>query len=102
MREVVESVARHGIPVWVMIDGSDDDSPEILESLESRLANVRVFRYPRNRGKGTVMLEAAQVASREGFTHLQSFDSDGQHPSDFIPRFLELSRKNPVAMILGK
>ena len=100
--KVVTSVVVHGVPVWVMIDGSNDGSPEILETLAEKHANVRLFRYPENRGKGAVMFEAVCAAKSEGFTPIQSFDSDGQHPADYVPRFLEASREHPDAMILGK
>ena len=100
--EVVTSLVVHGMPVWVMIDGSDDGSPEILETLAERHTNLRLFRFTENRGKGSVMFDAVCAASSEGFTHLHSFDSDGQHPADYVPRFLELSRESPEAMILGK
>jgi glycosyltransferase involved in cell wall biosynthesis len=100
--EVVTSVVAHGVPVWVMIDGSDDGSPKILESLVKEHANLRLFRYLENRGKGSMIFEAVCVAASEGITHIQSFDSDGQHPANYVPRFLEASCKNPDAMILGK
>ena len=99
--DVVRSLAHHGLPIWIMIDGSDDGSPEQLAKLAKSLERVRLFPFSENRGKGTVMLEAAQRAHAEGFTHLLSFDSDGQHPPDRVPRFLELSRQHPDAMILG-
>lgn len=99
---VVGSVVVLGVPVWVMIDGSDDGSPEILESLAKTHANLRLFRFPQNRGKGSVMFEAVCAAREEGFTHIQSFDSDGQHPADYVTRFLEESREHPEAMILGE
>lgn len=99
---VVRSVAGYGVPVWVMVDGSSDESPQILERLAEDYPNLRVFRFPINRGKGSVMFEAAEAALSEGFTHLLSFDSDGQHPGDYVARYLELSEKNPSAMILGK
>ncbi len=102
--DVVRNVAQPGLPVWVMIDGSDDGTPEQLECLaESDFPEtLRLFRFPENRGKGTVMIEATRRALEEGFTHLLSFDSDGQHPAADIPRFLEQSRQHPEAMVLGQ
>ena len=99
--DVVQAVADRWAPVWVMIDGSDDGSPEQLAALAETLPDLRIFRFPENRGKGSVMLEAVRQAAAEGFTHVLTFDSDGQHPVDYLPRFLELSEQNPEAMILG-
>lgn len=100
--EVVSGLVTHGLPVWVMIDGSDDGSPEALEELKETLPLLRLFRFPENRGKGAVMLEAARQAHDDGFTHLLSFDSDGQHPVDHVPKFLEASQETPNALILGR
>ncbi len=100
--DVVRDLAPHGLPIWIMIDGSDDGTPERLAELAESLESVRLFHFPRNRGKGSVMLEAARRALDEGFTHLLSFDSDGQHPPDRVAQFLEMSRQHPDAMILGK
>jgi glycosyltransferase involved in cell wall biosynthesis len=99
--EVARSVAAQWAPVWIMIDGSDDGSPEQLAKLAETLPHLRLFRFPKNRGKGSVMLEAVRQAAEEGFTHMVSFDSDGQHPADYLPRFLEMSQQHPEAMILG-
>ena len=99
--DVVRSVAEQWDPVWVMIDGSNDGTPEQLAALVESLPNVRLFHFPTNRGKGSVILEAVRHAGAEGFTHMLSFDSDGQHPVDYVPRYLELSQQNPKAMILG-
>lgn len=102
VRKVVRDVRAHAAPVWIMIDGSDDGTPEELAHLAESLPDVRLFRFPKNRGKGAVMLEAARHAAEEGFTHLLCFDSDGQHPPDHLPRFLRMSGEHPEAMILGK
>ena len=69
--EVVTSVVAHGVPVWVMIDASDDGSPEILESLVKKHANLRLFRYLEKRGKGSMIFEAVCVAASEGSTHIE-------------------------------
>ncbi len=102
VEDVVRSLANIWAPVWVMIDGSDDGSPERLATLAETLPSVTLFRFTENRGKGSVMLEAVRRAEAEGFTHLLSFDSDGQHPADCITTFLTLSQEQPDAMILGK
>lgn len=100
--DVVREVLDYPLPVWVMIDGSDDGTAESLKALARDHEGLRVFHFPHNRGKGTMILEAAREALKAGYTHLISFDSDGQHPASHLPRFLETSQKHPRAMILGK
>jgi glycosyltransferase involved in cell wall biosynthesis len=95
------------LPVWndvfVVIDGSTDGSDMNLEELAiGSHARLRVHRMPVNRGKGSAVLEGITLAAEEGFTHALAMDADGQHPSDHIVRFMEISKKHPEAMILGR
>lgn len=88
-------------PVWVVVDGSDDGSREILEELAKGEHGLRIIALPVNSGKGTAVLEGLRIAERAGFTHILTMDSDGQHPAHMIPSFMEASQEHPEAMILG-
>ena len=46
-------------------------------------------------------MDGFKEAIRLGFTHAIQIDADGQHDFNDIPKFLEASRLNPEAMILG-
>ncbi len=100
----VESVISQKIPVWVIVDGSNDGSDELLPALEEKYKReeLRVTRLDRNEGKGCAVLAGAILALREGFTHMLTVDSDGQHPSETISEYVARSRENPGAMILGQ
>ncbi len=89
-------------PVWVVLDGSTDGSAEALAPLEAGDPDLRVFRLPRNGGKGAAVLHALREADRLGFTHALVMDSDGQHPADCIPGFMATSAATPEAMVLGQ
>jgi glycosyltransferase involved in cell wall biosynthesis len=88
-------------PVWVVVDGSTDGSAERLVAMAAEEPSLRVFVLPRNRGKGAAVLHGIREASARGYTHALTMDSDGQHPADRIPQFMQLSREHPSAMILG-
>jgi glycosyltransferase involved in cell wall biosynthesis len=88
-------------PVWVVMDGSTDGSATALAEMVGTENRLRVLFLERNSGKGAAVLHALLVASREGFTHALVFDSDGQHSTTDISRFMQASQKNPAAMILG-
>ena len=83
-------------PVWVVVDGSDDGSDAALASAPG----LRVIRRAKNGGKGAAVLEGLQAAA--GFSHVLVMDADGQHPAAEIAGFMEASRENPGAMILGR
>lgn len=97
----VKEALQNWSPVWVVVDGSNDGSKEMLEELARQSEGLRVIVLQQNRGKGAAILEGLRVAGNEGVTHVLTMDSDGQHPANKISEFMALSEKNPQAMILG-
>jgi glycosyltransferase involved in cell wall biosynthesis len=100
--ETVRAARAHWAPVWVVVDGSTDGSPQELMSMASRDPELRVLVRPRNRGKGAAVLDGLEAAHAAGYTHALTMDSDGQHPADRIEDFMAASRESPDAMILGR
>jgi glycosyltransferase involved in cell wall biosynthesis len=90
-------------PVWVVIDGSTDGSPDLIRHLESAAhSSFRILRLPVNSGKGAAVLHGLREAVSAGFTHLLTMDADGQHPPDKIGGFLALSAAHPEAAVFGR
>ncbi|MEZ5739557.1 MAG: glycosyltransferase family 2 protein [Burkholderiaceae bacterium] len=88
--------------VWVVVDGSTDDSADQLSAACRPGADIRVLTLAQNQGKGAALLHGMQTALREGFTHVLTMDADGQHPAASIGPFIALSQAHPHAMILGR
>ncbi len=86
-------------PVWAVVDGSTDGSAEAARNLGGD--GYRVIALEKNSGKGGAVLAAFREAVHGGFSHAIVMDADGQHAADAIPRFLELSAKNPGHLIAG-
>jgi glycosyltransferase involved in cell wall biosynthesis len=99
--ETVREARRHWAPVWVVVDGSTDGTPQALEAMARDDPELRVMVLPRNRGKGAAVLHGIERAAAEGYTHVLTMDSDGQHPAPSIAQFMAASREEPHAMILG-
>jgi len=97
----VKQALAHWQPVWVVLDGSTDDSAAALMEMAGTENGLRIFLLARNSGKGAAVLHALLAAERAGFTHALVFDADGQHSAADIPRFMSASQKNSTAMILG-
>lgn len=100
--ETVREARRYWNPVWVVVDGSTDGSTARLRAMAEADAGLRVIELPVNRGKGSAVLEGLRAAAAEGFTHVLTMDSDGQHPAPCIPEFMAVSARNPDCMVLGK
>jgi glycosyltransferase involved in cell wall biosynthesis len=99
--ETVRSALDRWNPVWVVVDGSTDDSAARLSAMADAEAGLRVFVLPQNRGKGSAVLHGLEQAAALGFTHALTMDSDGQHPADLIGEFMSASATEPGAMVLG-
>src|ERR1700691_2848207 len=89
-------------PVWVVVDGSTDDSGLRLQEMAAQEPGLRVFVLPKNRGKGAAVLHGIREAAARGYTHALTMDSDGQHPADRIADFMRISQSEPQAMVLGR
>lgn len=99
--ETVREARRIWAPVWVVVDGSTDGSTEELLEMAVEDDGLRVIVLPQNKGKGTAVLHGLNEAHKAGFTHVLTMDSDGQHPAESIPAFMDKSKSQPEAMILG-
>jgi glycosyltransferase involved in cell wall biosynthesis len=100
IRSVVLGARAHLDDVVVVDDGSGGEARRAAQQLSDEgLARV-VFRA-KNRGKGAAM-KTGFVAAREwGYSHVLQVDADGQHDMNDVPRFLEVARANPEALVLG-
>jgi glycosyltransferase involved in cell wall biosynthesis len=89
-------------PVWLVIDGSTDDSAQRLQAIAVDNPALRILVMPRNRGKGAAVLHGLRAASAAGYTHALTMDSDGQHPAGRIGEFMRASLAHPSCMVLGR
>jgi glycosyltransferase involved in cell wall biosynthesis len=99
--ETVEAALKFWAPVWVVIDGSTDESGEKLTARQAEFAGLRVISLPENRGKGAAVLAGFRAAREAGFEQALVMDADGQHPAECIKKVMDLAAQNPAAMILG-
>ena len=89
-------------PVWVVIDGSTDGSAQPIEAMARNDPALRLFRLPRNQGKGAAVRHGLIAAQAAGFTHALIMDADTQHPPDRIAAFMATSAASPRAVVMGR
>lgn len=99
--DTVKEARQYWNPVWVVVDGSTDGSTEKLLKLAVDDDGLRVIVLPRNQGKGAAVLSGLDEAHQAGYSHVLTMDSDGQHPAERIPAFMEKSSLHENAMVLG-
>lgn len=98
----VSAALEHWSPVWIVDDGSTDQSTAAAQEIAARDSRVKVIVRPRNGGKGAAVATGVALALGGGFTHVLTFDADGQHPADHIRTFMAASMAQPGAMVLGR
>ena len=83
--------------IFVVNDGSTDDTAAVLENIEG----INVISYMPNRGKGHALQCGLNKARECGFDYCITLDADGQHYPSEIPKFIEAIGKNPGSLIIG-
>jgi len=100
LRAVVESVRGYVDVVVVVDDGSGPEGRSVVEALARESLAHTVVRS-KNGGKGAAVKAGFAQARQLGCTHAIQLDADGQHAAEDVPRFLEVARSNPAALVLG-
>lgn len=96
--DVVSRAQAYCQDVFVVLDGCTDDTLSRLEALPEK---PRCIVLERNQGKGCALKEGFRQARAAGFAYAITLDADLQHYPEDIPLFLEASRRNPGALIVG-
>ena len=98
--QTVVGVLKFKTPVWVIIDGSTDDSMSHLALIDDRL--LEVIHLEKNGGKGAAVYAGIKRAVARGYSHVLTMDADGQHPAEAIPSYLEMAAAHPRAALFGR
>lgn len=89
----------YNLPILLIDDGSDKQSKEVLENIQSSL--LTIYTRKQNGGKGAAVKSGFELAKKMGFWSCFQIDADMQHDLSKIPFFLQEWKKNPNSMICG-
>ena len=98
---VVKQLSEYGFPIIVVDDGNNEVNKKFISEVEQKYSKVVVVTRKKNGGKGKAMNDGVRKAYEMGLSHILQIDSDGQHDAGRIGHFLEVSKKNPEAVICG-
>lgn len=99
--QLVRKVLAVWQPVIVVIDGTTDGSDEPVSRLTDKEPGLHVLTNHSHSGRGVSIFSAFNHAIDNGFTHAAVFDADGQNDTGNLQQFMEVSQKNPHALIMG-
>jgi predicted LPLAT superfamily acyltransferase len=102
IRVMIERLVPHGLPIFIVDDGSDNATKQVLREIVDKQPLVKLFRLPTNQGKGAAVMHGMQIAYQVGYSHALQIDADGQHDANDIPLFLAQGEANPSDVICGK
>jgi glycosyltransferase involved in cell wall biosynthesis len=86
--EIVQRAKKYVDTVFVVDDGSSDETAEI-----ARQNGAQVIKSPVNRGIGATQQSGYNAAISSGFDYVIQLDSDGQHDPKYIPEILEVAQR---------
>jgi glycosyltransferase involved in cell wall biosynthesis len=89
----VKSVVPYGTPI-VVNDGSKDKTSEIARQNGGHVVDQE------NRGYDGALDRGFAEAAKLGFTHVITFDADGQHPVEALPVYIEHLSKG-IELVVG-
>jgi len=99
---MVERLRPHGLPLWIVDDGSGGTASSIAAELVSYEPEwLHLIALPENRGKGMAVRAGCEAAFAAGFSHAIQIDADGQHDTDDLPKLVSLAREYPEAVVTG-
>ena len=94
--DVVRALRRLPVRVVVVDDGSNDGTDDA-----ARAAGASVVRHPLNRGQGAAIQTGFDVCLAAAAEVLVTFDADGQHSVDDIPRLVAPIAEGRLDVVLG-
>ena len=102
IRTMVEKLAGHQLKIFIVDDGSDVATQQVLSALASDYPIVSLHRLAKNGGKGAAVMRGMREAHQDGFSHALQIDADGQHDTQDVQQFVESGNSNPLAIICGQ
>jgi glycosyltransferase involved in cell wall biosynthesis len=95
--DVVTRAQRYGYPVFVVDDGSTDESFSKLR----KVTGIHILRHEKNRGKGSALVTGFQAAQKTADWAI-TIDADGQHNPDDLVDLVQAIPGDGRPIILGK
>ena len=93
---LVDSLRAQGLTVYVVDDGSIDDTAGIAES-----KGAVVVKHKVNKGKGASLREGFKHVLKKGYEAVVVMDGDGQHEVEDIGNFLRKMEETCADIVIG-
>lgn len=99
--EVAKSVTQFVDRVYVVDDGSDDETKSVLSELSSQEDGIKILTLSVNSGKGKALTTGFAKAYADGYDYAVALDADGQHFADDIPVLIAKVSEEKPTLVCG-
>lgn len=96
IRDTIGKLLAKNYSVIVVDDASRDDTREALQGLP-----VFYIRHLVNLGQGAALQTGFDHAIAQGAQYIATFDADGQHDVEDIPKMLDVLRQKKAGIVFG-
>lgn len=96
VRKVVIQAKELVDDIFVVDDGSKDNTHQLLQNLD-----VRIINHKKNQGLGSALRSGFDIVMRENFDIVVTLDSDGQHDAFDIKRLVDKLIIDDVDAVIG-
>jgi len=79
------------VTLYVVNDGSEDKTAEVLASLTKENLPLKVVTHDINKGYGAALITGGRTAHADGFEYALFMDSDLTNDPELIPKFAEIT-----------
>jgi glycosyltransferase involved in cell wall biosynthesis len=87
--------------VWIIDDGSRDDTAACADTLAKGNAKIKVVRFPWNRGYGKAVREGLSRCAGDACDFAACIHADGQYPPEVIPKFVQEMASRRIDILQG-
>ena len=99
---IIKSLQGAGLDIFIIDDGSSEETQIALQKLCAKDSSLQLLKLPHNMGKGGAMEAGFKLAVERGYSHALQVDADGQHSLENLTNFIDLSKRNPQALLSGQ
>ncbi len=99
--DVAKSALQYVERVYVVDDGSRDETKSLLLNLSKQEDGIKVLTLPVNSGKGKALTTGFSAAHADGYDYAVTLDADGQHFAEDIPAMIAKASDEKSTLVCG-
>jgi len=101
IHRIPESMWEAIVSVWIINDGSTDNTKDVAERLSSTNEKIHLFSFDQNRGYGAVVKKGLTLCREDTCDIAVCLHGDGQYPPEAMPGFVEAMQTKRYDILQG-